>query len=140
MLRRIGEALAGIQSLTVAECERVFNCKLHNTRSSGLYLRDYRGTCPELSIEFLEVRFWRTGGIVEARLDKRVQEGWVEELHTLGKIVDSWFINPMPTPTPSSDDAWSYAYIIDGAKIWYSITQVDGIKRLESVSRRFKSY
>jgi len=137
MLRRIGEALAGIQSLTVAECERAFNCKLS--------LKDkrprpkYWGTCPELSIELLEMRFWRTGGIVDAYLDKRVQEGLMEELQTLGKRIDSEFPSPGFTPTPSSDEIWSYAYDIAGAKIWYRMARIDGIEYLESVFRTFES-
>jgi hypothetical protein len=75
---------------------------------------------------------------VEVKLDKRVQESLVEEIHTLGKWVDFDALTIMPTLTPSSDDMWSYAYSIAGAKIWYNIEQVDGIKRLVSVYRRFE--
>jgi hypothetical protein len=144
MLKQIGEALAGMQTLTVTECERAFNCVLclNEKRLRTKYRSDYWGTCPDMSIKLLDVRFWRKGGIVVAKIDERVQESLVEQRKTLGKPdgYDAPLVSfSSPTPAPDWTQPMIYSYIIDGAKISVHVDEMmsDGSKRLVSVSRKF---
>lgn len=100
----------------------------------------YLGTCPNLSIEVLEVRIGKTGGIIVAELDERVQESLGEEVDLLGKPADFDMVPPpiYGSGTPDWTRKWSYGYIIDGVRIGYSFEEIEGSERLISVARNFK--
>lgn len=136
ILEKAGQALAGIQSLTVAECERVFKCELRLDQANP---RQYWGTCLDLNIEVLDVRLGQTGGIVVARFDESMQPALAEAVRSLGVPEDIDIVSPPLSPASASawSRKWSEAYMIAGAKIWFGLEEIDGSSRLAFVSRSF---
>lgn len=135
-LEKVSQALAGIQSLTLAECERAFGCKLRPDDASP---RQYWGTCPDPKIDLLDVRIGETGGIIVVRFDEGVQPILAEELRLLGPPEDMDVVSPPMSPvSPTSwTRKWSVAHTIGGAKIWFGMEEIEGREVLVSASRSF---
>jgi hypothetical protein len=135
-LTKVSQALAGIQSLTVAECERAFGCKFLPDDANP---RQYWGTCPDPNIDLLDVRIGETGGIIVVQFAEGVRPILAEELRSWGAPDDIDIVSP--PISPASAPAWtrklSVAYTIGGAKIWFSMEEIDGSERLVSASRSF---
>lgn len=136
ILEEVSQALAGIQSLTLAECERAFDCKFRPDNASP---RQYWGTCPDPNIDLLDVRIGETGGIIVVRFDEGVRPSLAEELRSLGLPEDIDIVSPPISPAPAPDwtRKWSVAHTIGGAKIWFGVEEIDGSERLVSASRSF---
>lgn len=136
ILEVVSQALAGIQSLTVAECERAFDCKL---RPDDANPRQYWGTCPDPHIDLLDVRIGETGGIIVVRFDEGVQPVLAEELRSLGPPEDIDIVSPPMSPASAPDwtRKWNIAHTIGGAKIWFGMEEIEGNDLLVSASRSF---
>ena len=136
ILAKAGQALAGIQHLTVAECERAFKCKLGLDQANP---RQYWGACAELNIDVLDVRIGQTGGIVVTQFDESVQPALAEAVRSLGVPEDIDIVSPplSPAASPAWSRKWSQAYTIDGAKIWFGLEEIEGCSRLIFASRSF---
>lgn len=136
ILEVVSQALAGIQSLTITECERAFDCKL---RPDDANPRQYWGTCPDPHIDLLDVRIGETGGIIVVRFDEGVQPVLAEELRSLGPPEDIDIVSPPMSPASAPDwtRKWSVAHTIGGAKIWFGMEEIEGNDLLVSASRSF---
>ena len=136
LLEKVGQVLAGMHSLTVAECERAFNCQLQPDPANP---RQYWGSCPALNIEVLDVRLGQRGGIVVARFAESVQVRLAEAVGSLGAPEAMDLVSPPPHPAsaPAWSRKWRVAHTLGGAKIWFGLEEVAGDKRLVSASRTF---
>ena len=136
ILEKVSQALAGIQSLTLAECERAFACEF---RLDDANPEQYWSKCPDPNIDLLDVRIGKTGGIVVARFDEGVQPILAEELRSLGAPEDIDILSPPASPasSPPWSRKWSVAHTIAGTKIWFGMEEIDGSERLVSASRAF---
>ena len=102
ILEGVGGALANVQDLSVAECERAFNCELRpDEEKTG----QYWGSSPDLSIDVLDVRIGATGGVIVANFYKSVQLNLAEEIHLLGAPEEFSIVSP--PMEPASSPPWS---------------------------------
>lgn len=136
ILEVVSQALAGIQSLTIAECEQAFDCKF---RLDDATPRQYWGTCPDPNIDLLDLRIGETGGIVVVRFAEGVRPILAEELRSLGPPEDMDVVSPpmSPASSPAWTRKWSVAHTIGGAKIWFGMEEIGGREVLVSASRSF---
>jgi len=135
-IEAVSQALAGIKYLSVAECEREFNCKL---TLDDYNPRQYWGTSTDPSIDLLDIRIGETGGIVVVKFNEDFQQVLAVEVEALGPREDCDIVSPpaVPDSPPAWTYKWSDAHIISGAKIWFGFEEIDGETRLVSASRSF---
>jgi hypothetical protein len=139
ILESVGEALANIQELSVAECERAFNCQLSREEGKAGQAGQFWGSCPDLSIDVLDVRIGETGGVVVANFYKSVQLSLAEEIRSLGEPEAFSIVSPpmSPAASPQWSRKWSVAHTFTGVQIWYGMEEIEASKRMVFASRLF---
>ena len=134
----IGRSLAGLECLSITECERRFNCRFTPDDSRP---GQYWGTSSDPSIDLLDVRIGEQGGIVVVEFSDEVQLDLAAEVETLGPPEDLDVVSPPPSPasSPPWSRKWSVVHTIAGARISFGFEEVDGKTRLVSASRSFST-